>query len=43
MMTENINLQNLVESFQEAVNRKEINNVLAMFTEDAEFELLIKP
>ena len=39
-MTENINLQNLVESFQEAVNRKEINNVMAMFTEDAEFELI---
>ena len=39
-MTKNINLQNLVESFQDAVNRKEINNVLAMFTEDVEYELV---
>ena len=39
-MSENFNLRNLVKSFQEAVNRKEINSVLAMFTEDCEFELV---
>ncbi|HKJ33857.1 MAG TPA: nuclear transport factor 2 family protein [Balneolales bacterium] len=40
MMTENVNLQNLVESFQESVNRKDVDKVLTMFTEDAEFELV---
>lgn len=38
MMTENIDLQNLVEFFQEAVNRKDVDKVLTLFTEDAEFE-----
>ena len=39
-MTENVNLQNLVESFQESVNRKDVDKVLTMFTEYAEFELV---
>ena len=39
-MEENINLQSLVESFKDAVNRKDVDKVLTMFTEDAEFELV---
>ena len=39
-MVDQINLLDLVASFQDAVNRKDINEVLAMFTEDAEFELI---
>jgi len=31
MMAENINLQGLVESFKDAVNRKDIDKVLTMF------------
>ena len=32
MMAENINLQGLVESFKDAVNRKDADKVLTMFT-----------
>jgi limonene-1,2-epoxide hydrolase len=39
-MTENTNPQNLVDSFQESVNRKDVDKVLTMFTENAEFELV---
>lgn len=38
-MVDQVNLLDAVRTYQEAVNRKEINKVLAMFTEDAEFEL----
>ena len=39
-MTENTNPQNLVDSFQEAYKRQDVNKVLGMFTENAEFELV---
>ena len=39
-MTENTNPQNLVDSFQEAYKRQDVNKVLGMFTENAEFELI---
>lgn len=39
-MVDHSNLLNLVESLQTAVNRKDVNKVLAMFTDDAEFELV---
>ena len=32
MMAENINLQGLVESFKDAVNRKDTDKVVTMFT-----------
>lgn len=34
------NLHNLAESFREAVNRQDVDKVLTMFTEDAEFALV---
>jgi limonene-1,2-epoxide hydrolase len=39
-MTENINPLNLVESFQEKVNSHNVNEIMAMFTEDAKFEIV---
>ena len=39
-MVDQFNLLNLVESLQEAVNQKDVNKALAMFTDEAEFELV---
>jgi len=39
-MTENLNLLMLVESFQEAVNQHNVDKEMAMFTEDAKFEIV---
>ncbi len=39
-MSEHVNLLDRIRSFQEAVNRNEINQILAMFTDDAEFEFV---
>ena len=39
-MVDQFNLLDLVESFQEAVNQKDVNKALAMYTDDAEFEIV---
>ena len=39
-MVDQFNLLNLVESFQEAVNQKDVNKILTMFIDGAEFELV---
>ena len=39
-MTENFDLLNLVESFQEAINQYNVDKVMTMFTEDAKFEIM---
>lgn len=39
-MTENINLLNMVKSFQNAVNQHNVDKVMAMFSADATFEIV---
>ena len=39
-MSDNFNLVNIVESFQEVVNSHDVDKVLTMFTEDAVFEIV---
>ncbi len=39
-MGDQINLINLVESFQEALNQHDVDKVMTMFTEDVEFEIV---
>ena len=39
-MSDNFNLINIVESFQEALNSHDVDKVLTMFTEDAVFEIV---
>ena len=39
-MTENTDLQNLIESFQEALKRKNVDRILTMFTDDAVVEIV---
>ena len=39
-MSNHINLINLVESFQEVFNRHDVDEILTMFSKDAEFEIV---
>ncbi len=39
-MSDYINLINLVESFQEVFNRHDVDDILTMFSKDAEFEIV---
>jgi limonene-1,2-epoxide hydrolase len=39
-MSDQFNLINLVESFQEVLNQHDVDKVMAMFTGDVEFEIV---
>lgn len=39
-MNDHNNLINLVEAFQEALNQHDVDKVMSMFAEDAEFEIV---